>query len=118
MTRRDTLARYQLGTPARVNSRAWGVGLGLLLAFGLLIATDILVLKGGRVVGPHLALLGSYLPGYRVSLGGSFVGFGYGMVIGYCAGRLMGAVYNRLVLRDYRLGEEDSPRAGARRINR
>ena len=99
MSRRNAMASYQLRTPSRVNGRAWGVGLGLLCGFGLLAATDILVLKGGRVVGPHLALLGSYLPGYRVSFSGSLVGFFYGMVIGYCSGRLMAAVYNRLALR-------------------
>lgn len=100
MTRQQTLAHYQLRKPLRVNGRAWGVGLGLLCGFGLLLATDILVLKGGNVVGPHLALLGSYLPGYRVSFGGSLVGFGYGTVMGYWAGRLMGAIYNRLVPRE------------------
>jgi hypothetical protein len=117
VTRGDSVARYQLRTPSRVNGRAWGIGLGLLFGLGLLIATDILVLKGGRVVGPHLALLGSYLPGYRVSFGGSLLGFGYGMLIGYCAGRLMGAVYNRLVLRHYGVGEDDGSRAAGRRTN-
>jgi hypothetical protein len=84
----------QLRTPIRLNARALGVAFGLLCGFGLLIATNILVLRGGPVVGPHLGLLSGYLPGYRVTFGGSLVGFCYGLVIGYCAGRLMGSVYN------------------------
>lgn len=94
------MTSYDLATPARLNARAWGVAVGLLCGFGLLIATDVLVLKGGRVVGPHLALLGAYLPGYRVTFAGSLIGFGYGALIGYCAGSLFGSVYNLLVRHD------------------
>jgi hypothetical protein len=94
------MPRYQLATPLRLNARAWGLALGLLCGLGLLIATDLLVLKGGAVVGPHLGLLGAYLPGYRVTFGGSLIGFGYGMLIGYCAGRLIGSVYNVLARHD------------------
>lgn len=94
------MPRYQLDTPLRLNARAWGIALGLLCGFGLLIATNILVLRGGPVVGPHLGLLGAYLPGYRVTFVGSLVGLAYGIVIGYCAGRLIGSVYNLLVRHD------------------
>jgi hypothetical protein len=94
------MPRYQLQTPLRLNARAWGIALGLLCGLGLLIATNILVLRGGPVVGPHLRLLGAYLPGYRVTFVGSLVGLGYGIVIGYCAGRLIGSVYNALVRHD------------------
>jgi hypothetical protein len=100
MTPRAEVSRYQLRTPSHIDSRAWGLALGLLCAFGLLIATGILVIKGGAVVGPHLGLLGGYLPGYSVTWKGSQIGFGYGMVIGYCAGHLVGSVYNRLVHHD------------------
>jgi hypothetical protein len=114
--RRDSLADYQLRTPIRVSGRAWGIGLGLLCGLGLFIATVILVLKGGSVVGPHLALLGSYLPGYRVSFAGSLVGFGYGSLIGYCAGRLMAAVYNGLIIRHQEPGQDHSSAPVARRM--
>jgi hypothetical protein len=100
MTRRAVMPHYQLHTPLRLNARAWGIALGLLCGFGLLIATNILVLRGGPVVGPHLGLLGAYLPGYQVTFVGSLVGLGYGIVIGYCAGRLIGSVYNLLVRHD------------------
>jgi len=82
---------------ARLNERAWGVSLGLLLGGGLFVATNVLVIKGGPVVGPHLSLLGVYFPGYRVTFLGSLVGFVYAFVVGYALGRLVGTVYNRLV---------------------
>ncbi len=81
----------------RLNERAWGISIGLLLGGGLLLATLILILKGGQDVGAHLNLLGNFLPGYRVTVLGSFVGLIYGFVIGYGLGRVVGAVYNRLV---------------------
>ncbi len=81
----------------RLNARAWGIAGGLLLGFGLFIATNVLVLEGGANVGPHLSLLRNYFPGYSVTFGGSFIGFIYAFVIGYAIGRVIGSVYNRLV---------------------
>lgn len=83
-------------TLLRLNARAWGIALGLTFGAGLFIATNILLLKGGDVVGPNLALLGVYLPGYSVSFIGSLIGFVYMFVIGYGFGRLVGEVYNRI----------------------
>jgi hypothetical protein len=85
------------GTLLRLNARAWGVAFGLVLGLGLFLATNVLVLRGGEVVGPHLSLLGVFLPGYRVTFLGSLLGFVYLFVIGYGLGRLIGEVYNRLV---------------------
>lgn len=82
---------------ANLNARAWGVAMGLFLGLGLFIATNILVLKGGPEVGPHLSLLSVYFPGYRVTFLGSLIGFIYSFVIGYALGRLIGTVYNFLV---------------------
>jgi len=80
----------------RLNERAWGISLGLLLGLGLMSATLVLVIKGGPMVGQHLALLGNYFPGYRVTVLGSFVGFVYAFVLGYALGRVIGMVYNKL----------------------
>jgi hypothetical protein len=82
---------------ARLNERAWGIAMGLLLGGGLFLATIILVVKGGPNPGAHLSLLRAYFPGYRVTVVGSFIGFVYAFVIGYALGRLVGLVYNRLV---------------------
>lgn len=81
----------------RLNARAWGIGVGLLLGLGLFVATNVLVVRGGPNVGQHLGLLAIYLPGYSVSFVGSLVGFVYAFVGGYGFGRLVGLVYNRLV---------------------
>lgn len=82
---------------ARLNAQAWGIAFGLLVGGSLFVATNVLVVKGGAVVGPHLALLAIYFPGYRVTFLGSFVGLIYGFVLGYAIGRVIGAIYNRLV---------------------
>jgi len=81
----------------RLNERAWGISTGLVLGLGLLVATLFLVIKGGANVGQHLNLLGNYLPGYRVTFLGAFIGFVYAFVLGYGAGRVVGTVYNRMV---------------------
>ncbi len=81
----------------RLNARAWGIALGLLLGGGLFVATIVLVIKGGPDVGRHLSLLSVFFPGYRVTVLGSLIGFVYAFVLGYALGRLVGTVYNRLV---------------------
>jgi hypothetical protein len=81
----------------RLDAKAWGISMGLLAGLGLFVATTVLVLKGGPTVGPHLGLLSVYLPGYRVTIGGAFVGFVYMFVIGYALGRLVGWVYNAAI---------------------
>lgn len=83
-------------TLMRVNSRAWGVSVGAILGLWIFAATNILILKGGDVVGPHLAQLGRFFPGYSVTVFGSFVGFVYLFVIGYGIGRLVSAIYNSI----------------------
>jgi hypothetical protein len=80
----------------RMNARAWGVSTGLLFGSILFIATLVLVIRGGPNVGPHLGLLSIYLPGYRVTFLGSFIGFVYMFVLGYGFGRLVGILYNRV----------------------
>ena len=86
-----------LDTFARLNARAWAVACGLVAGLGLLIATWVLVLEGGPVVGPHLALLGQYFPGYRVTFAGGLIGLAYGFVAGWIFGWIVGTVYNKLV---------------------
>jgi hypothetical protein len=81
----------------RMNEQGWGIAIGLLLGLGLFVATNVLVVKGGPVVGPHLGLLGYYFPGYRVTFLGSVVGFVYAFVVGYGIGRTVGTIYNKLI---------------------
>lgn len=90
----------ELTTLLRLNARAWGIAIGLLFGLGLFLATIVLVAKGGNPIGPHLGLLSGYLPGYRVTVGGAFIGFIYLFVIGYAVGRIIGGVYNALARSD------------------
>jgi len=92
-----TVDRNELeSTLLEINTKAWGIAFGLLLGGGLFVATTLLILRGGETVGPHLGLLGVYLPGYSVSFVGSLIGFVYMFVIGYGMGRILGSVYNRI----------------------
>jgi hypothetical protein len=78
------------------NEKAWAIGLGLTLAVGLFVATNVLILKGGNNVGSHLKLLRVYFPGYSVTFAGSVIGFIYSFVLGYLSGRTVIALYRRL----------------------
>jgi hypothetical protein len=90
----------ELNTLLKLNARAWGIAVGLLLGLGIFLATAFLLIKGGPNIGPHLGLIGQYLPGYSVTWPGAFVGFVYLFVIGYAVGRIIGGVYNALVRSD------------------
>lgn len=83
----------------RLNARVWGIAFGLLGGLGLFGATLLLIIKGGENVGQHLGLLEVFFPGYRVTVAGAFIGLVYGFVFGYGAGRIIGAIYNRLITR-------------------
>lgn len=82
---------------ARANEQGWGIALGALFGIGLFLATVLLVIRGGDVVGPHLGLLAIYFPGYSVTWIGSVVGFVYAFVLGYAIGRSIATLYNRLI---------------------
>jgi len=65
--------------------------------FCVFLITAVLLIRGGDSVGPHLALLAQYFPGYSVSWIGSLVGFLWGALLGGLTGFLFGSVYNRIV---------------------
>ena len=81
----------------RLNANILGIVLGIIVGLGIFIATNFLILKGGEVVGPHLALLGNFFPFYRVTFLGSIIGFGYGLLTGYVAGFIIATIYNQVV---------------------
>jgi hypothetical protein len=95
MAREDEQVRKLLRTRViRLSEPVTGLTLGLIAGVVLFLMTNILVLKGGNVVGPHLELLGQIFIGYRVTFLGSLIGFVYallgGFVVGYCGAK----VYN------------------------
>ena len=63
----------------------------------IFVADDWLVLKGGTQVEPHLALLGQYFLGYRVSFFGSLIGALWAFACGYAVGMIVASLYNRVV---------------------
>lgn len=82
---------------ARLDRTALGLAVGTLCGLGVFLATIILLIKGGEVVGPNLALLSQFFYGYTVTITGAFVGLVYGFVVGFVAGWLMALLRNALV---------------------
>jgi hypothetical protein len=101
---RNSLEGIVLTRLLRLNAKVHGIVTGLLLGLGIFIATNWLVLKGGKVVGPHLSLLGQFFIGYQVSFVGSLVGFAYGFLSGFIVGYFVASLYNWIV--GFREGRE------------
>jgi hypothetical protein len=80
----------------RLDATLSGITTGLTAGLGLFLATNWLVLKGGDPIGPHLALLAQFLPGYRVTFLGSLIGFAWAFVLGFATGWGVSRLYNRL----------------------
>jgi membrane protein YqaA with SNARE-associated domain len=91
--------RRRLHRHVRLNSNAWGLGLGALLAVALFATTNALVLRGGEDVGALLHYLAIYVPGYEVTFLGSMIGALAFFVGGWVAGKCVGAIYNVAVAR-------------------
>ena len=81
----------------RLNAKMLGFVIGILLGLAIFIMTNLLVIKGGDPVGPHLGLLSQFFIGYRVSFLGSIIGFAYGFAVGTLSGSLIGWIYNRII---------------------
>ncbi len=81
----------------RLNGNILGVVFGIVLGLMIFVATNWLVFKGGPVVGPHLALLGQFFIGYRVTFLGSLIGLAYGFLCGFVGGWILAWIYNRVV---------------------
>ena len=83
----------------RLDAVAQGITTGLVIAIVVFVATNWLILKGGPVVGPNLALLAQFFFGYRVTFVGSLIGFAWGFIYGFAAGYLVSRVYNGVLAR-------------------
>jgi hypothetical protein len=71
---------------ARLDAVAMGVAMGVVGGLGLFLATAVLLVKGSRVVGPNLSLLGQFLPGFSVTWTGAVMGLVEVGLLGYLAG--------------------------------
>lgn len=83
----------------KLNGKAWGMTLGVLMGLGLFAVTAFLAVKGGEHVGDLLGRLSHFLPGYDVDWRGAFLGLIYFFILGNVLGRLVCAVYNRAAAR-------------------
>lgn len=81
---------------ARLRASVMAVTFGLLGGTGLFLATAWLLIRGGDPVGPHLALLRNYFPGYSVTWPGALVGFAWGALVGAVTGFSLAWLYNRI----------------------
>lgn len=101
---------WSIVKPSIVKLRAsvMSVAFAVLGASGLFVATSWLLIRGGEqrgeeeVIGPHLALLGNFYPGYTVSWPGAFVGALYAGITAALAGYCLGWVYNTVALRRHK----------------
>ena len=79
---------------AKLDRTASGLAAGTMAGVLLCVATLMLAVKGGDVVGPTLGLLNQYFPGYRVTVQGSLIGLGYGLTVGFLGGWLFAFLRN------------------------
>jgi hypothetical protein len=77
---------------AKLDPLAMGVAVGVVSGLGIFIATAILLVRGGPVVGPMLSLLRHYVFGFEVAWSGAFVGLVevglWGFGLGYLSASL------------------------------
>ena len=85
----------------RLDALAQGITTGLVCGLGVFVATNWLLLKGGRVVGPNLALLSQFFFGYKVTFAGSLIGFAWAFVYGGAVGYSVSRIYNWVVGRGW-----------------
>ena len=84
---------------ARLRASVMAMVSGLVGGTGLFVATAWLLIRGGDPVGPHLALLSNYFPGYTVTWAGSLIGFAYGAAVGAFIGWSVAWLYNWIAAR-------------------
>ncbi len=78
----------------RLNATIMGIITGFVIALGIFVVTNFLIIKGGPNVGLHLKLLSNFFPGYTVTFPGSIIGAIYGFISGLIIGYVVCAIYN------------------------
>jgi protoporphyrinogen oxidase len=79
---------------ARMDKLAFASAVGTVSGLLVFVATIWPVIKGGKVVGPYLALLSQYFIGYTVTVQGAFIAFAYSFVWGFLFGWLFAYLRN------------------------
>lgn len=93
-TARGAARRVAAFTFAKIDGVALGSAVGTVFGLALFVATGALLLKRGEQVGRTLGLLGQYLPGYRVTWTGAFIGLAEGFAVGYLFGWFFATIRN------------------------
>ncbi len=97
---REIVEGYIQRSFARMSKFAFGTSVGVVAGAILFIATLILYLKGGSVIGPNITLIKHYFWGYKVTVTGAFIGFLYALAAGFIFGWLF-AFFRNLILAWY-----------------
>ncbi len=79
---------------AKIDPLALGLAVGVVSGLGIFIASAILLLRGGPVVGPTLSLLGNYLFGFEVTWAGAVIGLFEAGMFGFAVGALAAGLRN------------------------
>lgn len=79
---------------AKLDPLALGVAVGIVVGLCLFIATVALLMEGGEVVGPTLALLDNVLFGFSVTWSGAFIGLVEGALGGFAVGYMFASLRN------------------------
>lgn len=75
-----------------LHKRAFGLALGLVLGFAILLGTWWLLIVGSQ--GEIFSKLSSFLWWYTYSWGGAFIGFVFAFIYGFVFGFLFAGFYN------------------------
>jgi hypothetical protein len=87
---------------AKYDSVALGSAVGSVAGFLAFLATAILLIKGGNLVGQNLSLLGNYFLGYEVSWAGAFLGLFEAGLGGFGFGWVLASLINAVIDREER----------------
>lgn len=80
----------------RFDGNYLGLALGSMVAAGLIVTTNWLVLRGTADESMHAVLLAQYLPGYSISVPGSIIGAVELFVVTYLLCLLFSWIYNNV----------------------
>jgi protoporphyrinogen oxidase len=101
---------------AKLDRVALGVSIGSTAGMLLFLATVILVLKGGEVIGPRLGLLSQYFPGYAVTPEGALLGLLYGFGVGFVGGWFLAVLRNTTLFLYLALSQHRAERQVLKRL--
>lgn len=79
---------------AHLDPLALGLAVGLVFGVSLFLATAVLLIKGGEVVGPNLSLLAHYFVGFKATWSGAFIGLFEAGIGGFILGYLVAVLRN------------------------